>query len=140
MEDLSLHILDIVENSLRANATTVAIRLKENKVSDTLVLEVIDDGEGMDEETVRRCLDPFYTSKAGKRVGLGLPFLAQSAQEAEGSLEVQSAIGEGTRITALFRLSHIDRKPLGNLEETLQTLKATHPEVHFSFDHLTTDG
>jgi signal transduction histidine kinase len=140
MEDLSLHILDIVENSLRANATTVVIRLTESTKTNTLVLEVIDDGEGMDEETVCRSLDPFYTSKSGKRVGLGLPFLAQSAEEAEGSLQVESAIGEGTRITAIFKLSHIDRKPLGNLEETLRTLKATHPEVRFSFEHLTMDG
>jgi len=140
MEDLSLHILDIVENSLRANATTIMIRLMENTANDTLVLEVIDDGEGMDEEGLRRSLDPFYSTKSGKRVGLGLPFLAQSAEEAEGSLQVESAMGQGTRVTATFKRSHIDRKPLGNLEETLHTLKATHPEVSFSFEHLTTDG
>jgi len=140
MEDLSLHILDIVENSLRANATAVAIRLTENTTSDTLVLEVIDDGEGMDEEAVRNSLDPFYTTKSGKRVGLGLPFLAQSAEEAEGSLRVESTAGKGTRITAVFKRSHIDRKPLGNLEETVRTLRATHPEARFSFEHLMTDG
>jgi C4-dicarboxylate-specific signal transduction histidine kinase len=139
MEDLSLHILDIVENSLRAKATTIVIRLTENMRSDTLVLEVIDDGEGMDEEGLRRSLDPFYTTKSGKRVGLGLPFLAQSAEEAEGSLKVESAIGEGTRVKAMFRRSHIDRKPLGDLKETVRTLKATHPEVSFSFEHLTMD-
>jgi signal transduction histidine kinase len=140
MEDLSLHILDIVENSLRAKARNVMIRLTESKASDTLVLEVIDDGEGMDDEAVRLSLDPFYTTKTGKKVGLGLPFLAQSAEEAEGSLQVESTIGEGTRITAIFKLSHIDRKPLGNLEETLRTLEATHPETGFSFEHLMTDG
>jgi C4-dicarboxylate-specific signal transduction histidine kinase len=139
MEDLSLHILDIVENSLRAKATTIVIRLTENMRSDTLVLEVIDDGEGMDEEGLRRSLDPFYTTKSGKRVGLGLPFLAQSAEEAEGSLKVESAIGEGTRVKAMFRRSHIDRKPLGDLKETVRMLKATHPEVSFSFEHLTMD-
>jgi signal transduction histidine kinase len=140
MEDLSLHILDIVENSLRAKATSVVIRLTENPTSDTLVLEIIDDGEGMDEEAVHSSLDPFYTTKSGKKVGLGLPFLAQSAEEAGGSMRVESAIGEGTRIMATFTRSHIDRKPLGNLEETLRTLKATHPEVRFSFEHLMTDG
>ncbi len=140
MEDLSLHILDIVENSLRAKARHVMIRLTESKARDTLVLEVIDDGEGMDEAAVRRSLDPFYTTKTGKKVGLGLPFLAQSAEEAEGSLQVESTIGKGTRVTAIFKLSHIDRKPLGNLDETMRTLEATHPDVGFSFEHLMTDG
>lgn len=139
MEDLSLHILDIVENALRAGANNVIIRLVQNKREDWLILEVADDGEGMDEETLRRALDPFFTTKAGKRIGLGLPFLAQAAEEAGGKLHIESAPGKGTKVTATFRLSHIDRKPLGNLEETVRCLKATHPEVGFRFEHMEID-
>ena len=139
MEDVSLHILDIVENALRAGAKNVAVRLAEGKREDRLVLEVTDDGEGMDEETRRRSLDPFFTTKPSKRVGLGLPLLAQSAEEAGGTLEVQSAPGKGTKVIATFGLSHIDRRPLGDIEQTLHCLKATHPEVCFRFESVETD-
>ena len=134
-----MHILDIAENALRAGAKNVSIRLAENKRDDRLVLEVTDDGEGMDQETMERSRDPFFTTKQGKRVGLGLPFLAQAAEEAGGKLEVESAPGRGTKVIATFGLSHIDRKPLGNLEETLRCLKATHPEVCFRFESVETD-
>jgi signal transduction histidine kinase len=139
MEDVSLHILDIVENALRAGAKNVAIRLAVGRSKDQLVLEIADDGEGMDEETRRRALDPFFTTKQGKRVGLGLPFLAQAAEETGGKLEVESAPGKGTKVTATFGLSHIDRKPLGNIAETLHCLQATHPSVNFRFEDVETD-
>lgn len=135
VEDLSLHILDIVENSLRANARNIEIKLTEDGTRDKLILEIKDDGEGMSEETTQHALDPFFTTKNGKQVGLGLSFLAQSAEEAGGELRIESAIGEGTRVIADFRLSHIDRKPLGDIGETIRCLEATHPEVHFSFEH-----
>ncbi len=139
MEDVSLHILDIVENALRAGAKNVVIRMAQGKREDRLVLEVTDDGEGMDEETRRRSLEPFFTTKPGKRVGLGLPLLAQAAEEAGGRVEVHSAPGKGTKVIAIFGLSHIDRRPLGNIAATLQCLKATHPDVCFSFETVETD-
>jgi signal transduction histidine kinase len=139
MEDISLHILDIAENALRAGAKNVFIRLAQSRSDDRLVLEVTDDGEGMNDEARKRSVDPFYTTKRGKRVGLGLPFLAQAAEEAGGELEVQSAPGKGTKVIATLGLSHIDRKPLGNIEETLQCLRATHPEVCFRFESVETD-
>lgn len=136
MEDLSLHILDIVENSIRAKARNIRIRLIENEEKNLLQLEISDDGEGMNETQVKQATDPFFTTKSEKRIGLGLPFLAQSAQEAEGSLDIASAPGKGTTVMARFKRSHIDRKPLGDLQETLRCLKATHPNVHFSFEHV----
>lgn len=134
-----MHILDIVENALRAGARNVLIRLAQDKKDDRLVLEVTDDGAGMNNETKRRVLDPFFTTKNGKRVGLGLPLLAQSAEESGGTLQVESAPGKGTTVIATFGLSHIDRKPLGNVEETVRCLKATHPEVCFRFESVETD-
>jgi nitrogen-specific signal transduction histidine kinase len=93
----------------------------------------------MNDEARKRSVDPFYTTKRGKRVGLGLPLLAQAAEEAGGELEVQSAPGKGTKVIATLGLSHIDRKPLGNIDETLQCLRATHPEVCFRFESVETD-
>jgi len=133
MDDLSLHVLDIVENAIAVDASHVAVRLIEDRADDVLTLEIVDDGRGMDPETRARALDPFYTTKPGKRVGLGLPLLAQSAREADGELSVESRPGLGTTIRAVFRLSHIDRRPLGDMATTMRVLEATHPEIEFSY-------
>jgi signal transduction histidine kinase len=134
MEDLSLHILDVVENSIRARATHVIVRLTEDRAEDLLILEIGDDGDGMDEATRRQCLDPFFTTKEGKSVGLGLSLLAQSAEEAGGKLVVETAKGKGTKVIATYRLSHIDRRPLGDLDGTIRCLKETHPEINLFYE------
>ncbi|MGQ9620245.1 MAG: ATP-binding protein [Bacteroidales bacterium] len=136
MEDISLHILDIAENSIRANAENINIVVIEDKMKDLLILTIEDDGEGMDEKTREYALDPFFTTKQSKKVGLGLAFLSQSAEEADGTMKIESEPGKGTRITATFKLGHIDRKPLGNLNETLKCLRITHPEINITFTHI----
>ena len=130
MEDLSLHILDVVENSLRAGAKRVEVRLVQRD-DGRLVLIIRDDGRGMDAAERERALSPFYTSKGDKRFGLGLPLLGQAAQATGGALTLESAPGQGTTVTAVFNADHIDMKPLGDLGRTLRVLKGTHPEVEF---------
>ncbi|KKL67096.1 hypothetical protein LCGC14_2138390 [marine sediment metagenome] len=137
MQDISLHILDIVENSIRALATRIKIKIEENMEKDWLTLEIEDNGQGMDEVTKNKVLDPFFTTKATRRVGLGLPLLYQAARETGGKLEISSQAGKKTRIRATFRYSHPDRKPLGNIEETLLVLAAGYPEVDFLYEHRT---
>lgn len=139
MEDLSLHILDVVQNAVRAGARTIRIRLREDRRSDRLTLSIRDDGRGMDAETARRATDPFFTTKGGKRVGLGLPFLAQAAEETGGRLSVRSAEGRGTAVRAVFRPSHPDMKPQGDVVETLAALVTAHPEIRFVCDVKTRD-
>ena len=124
MEDLSLHLLDIVENSLEAGATLIEMVIDEDTVGNRLLLQIKDNGRGLDPEARRQVLDPFYTTKTARRVGLGLPLLAQAAKEAEGDLTIDSQSGKGTTLTAEFVYDHIDRKPLGNMAETLITLIA----------------
>jgi len=136
MEDISLHILDIAENSIRANAENINIVIIENKMKNLLTLTIEDDGEGMDEKIKEYALNPFFTTKQGKKVGLGLAFLSQSAEEAEGTMKIESEPGKGTRITATFKLGHIDRKPLGDLYETIKCLKITHPGINITFNHV----
>jgi len=136
MEDISLHVLDIAENSIRANARNVNIMIIEDRENDLLTLTIEDDGKGMDEITKAYAVNPFFTTKEGKKVGLGLAFLSHSAEEAGGAMKVESESGKGTKITTTFRLGHIDRKPFGNLNETIKCLKITHPEVNITFDNI----
>ena len=135
MEDLSLHILDIVENSVAANADTIEIRITEDLEKDLLSLEVIDNGLGMEEETLEKVLDPFYTSKTVRRFGLGIPLLLESAKAANGRLSITSKKGKGTKIQADFQHSHIDRKPLGDISQTIITLIMGNPEINLVYVH-----
>ncbi|MEW6619208.1 MAG: ATP-binding protein [bacterium] len=135
MEDLSLHILDIVENSIRAGAKRVKIKIDENLKKDVLKIEMNDDGFGMDEETVKKATDPFFTTKKTRKVGLGLSLLAQAANECDGKFEIKSKKGIGTKITASFKHSHIDRKPIGDMKQTIMTLIAGNPEIDFFYQH-----
>ncbi|MDP3298410.1 MAG: ATP-binding protein [Thermodesulfovibrionia bacterium] len=135
MEDLSLHILDIAENSINAGASKIRIKIIENVKKNLLLIEIADNGKGMDENTIKMAQDPFFTTKSNKRVGLGIPFLAQSAREAMGDVSIKSKKGKGTTITATFKYNHIDRKPLGDIEKTLTVLIAGNPEVDFVYEH-----
>ena len=135
MQDLSLHILDIVENSLAAGAGRVEIRIEEDLSADRLTVEIVDDGCGMDEEMARKALDPFFTTKTVRRVGLGLPLLAEACRISGGELCLQSSPGKGTAVRATFQCSHIDRKPLGPMTDTLVTLIIGHPEVALIYEH-----
>lgn len=133
MEDLSLHILDVVENGTAAGATRVEIHLREDGPRDWLELRIQDNGRGMDEAMLARVRDPFVTTRTTRRVGMGIPLLDQATREAEGSFEIHSQPGRGTEVIAGFRLSHIDRRPLGDIAETVVTLILGHPEVEFLF-------
>lgn len=135
MQDLSLHILDIVENSLGAGSRRVEIRVDENMAADRMVIEIVDDGCGMDEERVRKALDPFFTTKTVRRVGLGLPLLEEACRMSNGEMRIESSPGKGTRVRATFQHSHIDRKPLGNMRDTLITLMAGHPQLDLLYEH-----
>lgn len=139
MEDLSLHILDIAENSVEAGATWVKISLIEDRKADLLQLEIEDNGRGMTPEECRQALDPFYTTRKTRRFGLGLPFLQEACLAAGGQLSLESWPGKGTKVTATFRLSHIDLKPLGDIALTIVALIAGHPEIHWHYYHRRND-
>jgi len=135
MEDLSLHILDIVDNSVTAGADMVGITVCEDKKNDLLSIEISDNGKGMSEDTLRKATDPFFTHKTTRRVGFGLSLLQQAAKIANGKFSIQSKEGEGTTVKASFQYSHIDRKPLGNISETIETLVIGNPSVDFRYEH-----
>jgi anti-sigma regulatory factor (Ser/Thr protein kinase) len=132
MRDLSLHILDIAENSIEAGASEVSIEMTEDRASDKFTLRVRDNGKGMDEDLIRKIEDPFFSMKPGKSWGLGVPLLAQAARQCEGGFAIVSEKGKGTEVVAEFKASNIDMKPLGDVASTVVTLVAGHPEVDYS--------
>lgn len=135
MEDLSLHILDIVENAIAARAKKIEIVIKEEVDEDKLVIEISDNGIGMDQEVREKAIDPFFTTRSTRKVGLGLSLMARAAQEAAGALRIESELGKGTKVTATFQHSHIDRKPMGSMIETMMTLLLGNPELDISYTH-----
>lgn len=135
MEDLSLHILDIVENSVAAEADKIEITILEDEKKDLLSVEISDNGKGMDKKQLKRALDPFYTTKTTRRFGLGLPLLSEAAKAANGDFIITSTVGKGTRVKAEFKYSHIDRKPIGDMAQTIITLVMGNPEIDFIYTH-----
>lgn len=135
MRELSLHILDLVQNSLTAGAKLIEIEVDEDPALDRLEITIKDDGHGMPAEMVERVLDPFVTTKSTRRVGLGLPLFAQQAEQCGGDLTVWSRPGSGTMVCARFRLSHVDRAPLGNLVDTVTMLVMCNPDLDFIYRH-----
>ncbi len=139
MKELSLNILDIVENSVKAGASLTEILLTEQ--GNALTITIRDDGCGMDAETVRRVTDPFYTTRTTRAVGLGLPLLKLEAQQTGGDVTVTSRDTatypdtHGTEVTAVFYTDHIDCPPIGDIPATVVTLVQGHPDTDFLFVH-----
>ncbi len=135
MEDLSLHILDIAENSISASAKRIEIRIDEDQAKDLLTIEIKDDGKGMNEHALQKAFDPFFTTRKTRNVGSGLSLLAQAARQSDGKIELSSAPGKGTTVKATFRLSHLDCKPIGDINETIRVLVAGNPGIDFLYEH-----
>ena len=140
LEDLSAHVLDIAENSVMAGATEVRIGIIEDKSADRLSFSVEDNGRGMTKEFMSKVTDPFTTTRTTRRVGMGLPFLKQSAELCGGGLEIVSEPGKGTKTTASFIMSSIDRPPLGDIPASLMALIMGSPEIRWIYRHRTDNG
>ena len=136
MQDISLHLLDTIENSVRAEARNIKVRVITDVSKNRLRIIVEDDGVGMDAHTLKMAQNPFYTSKLErvKKVGLGIPLFKQNAELTGGCFKMASEPGFGTVLTVDFGLDHIDRMPLGNLKDTLLGCIVGHPEVDFNIN------
>ncbi|MDO4574136.1 MAG: ATP-binding protein [Planctomycetia bacterium] len=140
MPEISLNILDVAENSTRAGAKLVEITVAADVKADTLTVIIGDDGCGMSAEMVRRVVDPFFTTRSTRKVGLGVPFLKFAAEATGGSFSITSTEGVGTTVTAVFGLTHIDRMPLGDISETIRLLVVYHPESDFRYTYRYNDA
>lgn len=135
MLELSLHILDIVQNSLAAGADLIEIEIQEDREKDHLLISIRDNGRGIQKENLAKVADPFYTSRKTRRVGLGLSLLQQAALQCEGYLEVKSDQAHGTEVKAYFKHSHVDRMPLGDMAKTMSVLLVGNAQVDFTYRH-----
>ncbi len=139
MQEISLHILDIVNNSVKAGATLVEITVCEAISENRLRIEIDDDGCGMDEEFLSHVLDPFQTTRTTRKVGMGLSLFQAAAQAAGGDLSIWSRKGVGTKVKAEFQYDHIDRQPLGDMAETMTVLISGNMLTDFVYCHKVDD-
>lgn len=135
MREIALHLLDIAENSVAAEARNITLTVCEDLQSDRLTASVIDDGRGMSAEMAARVTDPFVTSRTTRKVGLGIPLFKTAAESCNGKLVINSEMGKGTRLDVEFQHSHIDRMPLGDLSSTLLALFVAYPKIHWLFKY-----
>ena len=135
MQEISLNILDIVQNSIRADAKLIKITIEESPLKDVFSFSVEDDGCGMDEEMLKRVTDPFVTTRTTRKVGLGISLLRSSAQQAGGDIKIESKVGVGTLLRAFFSYSHIDRQPLGDIAAVMMSLISMNPDIDFYYVH-----
>ena len=135
MPEISLNILDVAENSVRAEASLVEITVSVQPEEDTLTVVIRDDGCGMTKEQAARVQDPFFTTRTTMKVGLGVPFFKQAAESTGGSFRIDSEKGKGTTVKAVFGLSHIDRMPLGDISATVQTLIVFNEHIDFRYTY-----
>lgn len=133
MPEISLNILDVAQNSVAAGATLTEISVTADRGRDTLEVSIRDNGSGMSAEQVQKVTDPFFTTRSTRRVGLGVPFFKMAAELTGGSFQIESRPGAGTKTTAVFGLSHIDRMPLGDMAGTMTSLIGPNPDIDFVF-------
>ena len=129
MPELALHILDLVQNSVSAKATLIVVTIFRSTEADELIIVIQNNGCGMSEEFLKRVGSPFTTTRTTRKVGLGIPMFKQLAEMCEGGFTIESAPGQGTRLEARFRATHVDLPPMGDLKGTMQTLLIANPET-----------
>ena len=135
MKELSLHILDIMQNSIAAGASEITLDLVEDTDKDILSFQITDNGKGMSESMVKQVMNPFVTGRTTRKVGLGIPLLKAAAEQTGGGISLSSQEGVGTVIAAEFGYSHIDRQPLGDMAQTMLGLVTSYEGIDFLYRH-----
>ena len=135
MRELSLNVLDIAQNSIRAEASLVTIEIEESTVKKTLSIRISDNGKGMSPEQVQSVRDPFFTTRTTRKVGMGIPLFRMAAEMTGGSFGIESELGVGTTTSALFKTDHLDFTPLGDMCSTVIMLITMNLHIDFVYIH-----
>ena len=133
MRELSLNVLDIAQNSISAGADVIEITVEESTPDSLLTIIIKDNGCGMDEESVKNVMDPFFTTRTTRKVGMGIPLFKMAAEMTGGSLEINSAVGKGTQVKTVFHYDHVDFTPLGDIDSTIVTLITMNSNINFIY-------
>ena len=136
LPEISLNVLDIAQNSIRAEASCIEISIDVDQSKDLLTVIIKDDGCGMSEEQIAQVTDPFFTTRTTRKIGLGIPFFRMAALITGGSFEIESEVSKGTKVKAGFVLSHIDRMPLGDINSTIHTLVTYNVNIDFVYTYI----
>ncbi len=139
MRELSLNILDVAQNSITAGASLITIEVNENTIDHTLLIGIYDNGKGMSEEQVKSVIDPFFTTRTTRKVGMGIPLFKMAAEQTGGCLEIKSKLGVGTEVKAYFKTDSVDFTPLGDVASTVQMLITMNTDRDFVYK-ITVDG
>jgi anti-sigma regulatory factor (Ser/Thr protein kinase) len=139
VKELSLHILDIVQNSIKAGASLIELYIVENSAENIFSIKVKDNGCGMNEETVKNVVNPFFTTRTTRKVGLGLPLLQEAALRCNGTFDIQSEKGVGTSVFCTFDRDSIDRAPLGDISSTIMTIVNSLENCELIYIHVLDD-
>ena len=135
MRELSLNILDVAQNSITAGASLITIEVNENTVDKTLFIGIYDNGKGMSEEQVKSVVDPFFTTRTTRKVGMGIPLFKMAAEQTGGRLEIKSELGVGTEVRTYFKTDSVDFTPLGDMAATIQMLITMNTDRDFVYKH-----
>ncbi len=139
LKELSLHILDIVQNSIKAKAKDITIDISEKPQENLLEITIADNGHGMSPELLNRVRDPFSTTRTTRKVGLGIPLFEAAAKQCGGKLEINSEEGVGTTLYVCFEYHNIDRAPIGDMAQTMQTIILSDPDINYVYTHKKAD-
>ncbi len=140
MKDLSMHILDIIQNSVRAKASIIELCIIEDKEQNLYTIIIKDNGIGMDKETLKKVTDPFFTTRTTRKVGLGLSLLKQNVERTGGYMTLSSKRGVGTNLRAVFEYDNWDRPSTGDIAGTIILLVGANPKISFTYKHRTSKG
>jgi hypothetical protein len=140
MKELSLHIMDIIQNSIVAEASCIEIELIESKSENIYSISIKDNGKGMSVEMLANVTDPYCTTRTTRKVGLGIPLLKQNAERAGGSLTITSELGKGTLLKAVFQHDNLDRPMMGDIAGVIILTAAANENIHFVYTHKTESG
>lgn len=140
MKELSMHILDIVMNSVKAKASLIEITIEDSIKNNTLKIIIKDNGGGMSEEVLANVTNPFYTTRTTRNVGLGIPMLKETCERCNGGFDISSSIGVGTSVECFLERNNIDRAPLGNMGDTIMTIINSLNDCELIYTHKADDN
>lgn len=140
MKELSLHILDIVQNSVAAGAKTISVEVIDNINENLYSITITDDGSGMSKEEVEKVIDPFYTTRTTRKVGLGIPLLKQNAESTGGTFTIETQKGKGTKVCAIFKHNHVDRPVMGDIAGVIVSNMVSYDNIRWIYRHKTPYG